>query len=398
MPRFYYSGKNVDGQVIEGHLNADDQTDLETRLLDLGVFLQTHRPALSTLRQHLLCRFKSSELTRVTRQLQILIASKIAAVEALQLVSDQLKDKTQRSVFESIILQVESGRSMADSFKDYPILFDDLYTSMIEAGESSGRLDFAFDSIATYREKRETTARKVRSALAYPLLVICVAALVVAALILYVVPVFSSMYENFNAELPMLTQQVVGMSGFLRENLWYLMGGVLLMCGLLVATSLNQKFQYSAHMLLVKLPLVKNLTTKLVSARFCRTMGALLTSGVDILYALQVASRTTGNAYVANAIEPAGRQVSAGQSLTDALEETKVFPRAVLRLTSSGEKTGQLGEMLSRAADYYESESDAEIQTLTSLIEPLITILLGVVVAFILVAMYLPLFELVGTI
>ncbi len=268
---------------------------------------------------------------------------------------------------------------------------------MIEAGESSGKLDFAFENIASYREKHEATARKVKSVLAYPLVVILVAVLVVSALILYVVPVFSSMYENFNAELPALTQSVVGLSNSLRDNIIYYMLGVVLLCAVGAAVVVTSRFRYYLHMSLVRLPVLRNLTVKLVCARFCRTIGTLLTSGVDILLALQIASKTTGNSYVAATIEPAGLQLVEGKSFTRALESTRLFPKAVLRLSASGEKTGQLGEMLTRAADYYESEADAEIATLTTLIEPLLIVLLGVFVAFILIAMYLPLFDLVGT-
>jgi type IV pilus assembly protein PilC len=397
MPRYRYTGKNFEGQPVEGSANAVDVSGLESRLLNQGVCLESARPSLSGFRQQLMRRFKSAELTRITRQLQILLKSRIAVVDGLELVADQIKDRTLKSVFESIIGQVESGRTLAESFQDYPILFDELYTSMVKAGESSGQLDFAFDNIASYREKHEATARKVKSAMAYPLLVVVVAAMVVSALVLYVVPVFSSMYENFDAELPALTQLVVQVSNAVRDNLAYYVTAGVVMAVILVGLSLTRRSQYFFHTLIVRLPLLRNLTIKLITARFCRTMGTLLTSGVDILIALDIASKTTGNRYVSSRIEPAALQLVEGKSLTEALEKTNVFPKAVLRLSASGEKTGQLGEMLSRAADYYENETDSEITTLTTLIEPLIIIILGVFVAFILVAMYLPLFELVGT-
>ena len=259
-------------------------------------------------------------------------------------------------------------------------------------------LDFAFENIASYREKHEAAARKIKSVLAYPLVVILVAILVVSALILYVVPVFSSMYENFNAELPALTQAVVGVSNSLRDNIVYYSLGIMLFGVLGIGVAVTSRFKYYSHMALVRLPILRNLTTKLVSARFCRTMGTLLTSGVDILLALQIAGKTTGNSYVAARIEPAGLHLVEGKSFTEAIRSTSLFPKAVLRLSASGEKTGQLGEMLSRAADYFESETDSEITTLTTLIEPALIVILGVFVAFILIAMYLPLFDLVGTI
>jgi len=397
MPRYRYSGKTIEGQIVEGFTTAADQTDLESRLIDRGVYLQTSRPSLSGWHQWVLRRFRSAELTRVSRQLQILLQSKVTVVEALELVCDQIRDRSLRTVFQGIVSQVEAGRSLAEAFRDYPVLFDELYTSMVEAGESSGQLDFAFDNIASYREKYEATARKVKSAMAYPLLVILVAVLVVSALVLYVVPVFSSMYENFGSELPALTQLVVQVSNILRDNMVYVIVALLIIIAGLLGLSMTRRFQYVIHMALVRVPLVSRLVIKIITARFCRTMGTLLTSGVDILVAMQIASKTTGNRYVASALEPAAIQLVEGKSLTQALESTRVFPKAVLRLSASGEKTGQLGQMLTRAAEYYDNETDSEITTLTSLIEPFIIIILGVLVAFILIAMYLPLFELVGT-
>ncbi len=376
---------------------ASDRTDLEGRLIDQGIYLQAARPALSDWQQWLLRAFRSAELTRVTRQLHILLQSKVTVVEALDLVVDQIKDRSLRSVFEGVLAQVESGRSLAESFRDYPVLFDDLYSSMAEAGESSGQLDFAFDNIASYREKREATTRKIRTAMAYPLLVIVVAMLVVFALVLYVVPVFSSMYENFNAELPALTRLIVGLSNTMRTNLVYILLALAAIVSTGVWLSTTQGFQYRVHKLLVRTPLVSRLAIKIVTARFCRTMGTLLTSGVNILKALEIASKTTGNRYVSTSLEPANMQLVEGKTFTEAIGSTGLFPKAVLKLSASGEKTGQLGPMLTRAADYYDSETDSEITTITSLIEPIIIIFLGILVAFILIAMYLPLFELVNT-
>lgn len=397
MPRYAYFGKNLDGTQAQGQLVALDQSDLEARLMSRGVYLESSRPALSKLHQHLIRRLRATEITRITRQLQILLQSKVSVPEALDLVVDQIKDRSLRSILGGIIRQVESGRSLADALRDYPILFDELYAGMVEAGETAGRLDFAFDRIAGYREKTEATMRKVKSALAYPLLVILVAMAVVLALVLYVVPVFSSMYENFNAELPALTQAVVGVSNLLRANAGYIAAIAIIALATLFVVTLTRRFRLLLDMLLVRTPFVRNLIIKIVSARFCRTMGSLLSGGVDILYALRVSAKTTSNLYVTAQLEPAGLLLIEGKSLTEAMQSAGVFPKAVLKLTAVGEKTGQLGEMLSRAADYYESETDAEITTLTALIEPLIIIILGCVVAFILVAMYLPLFELVGT-
>ena len=398
MQQYTYSGKRADGTLVQGRMAASDPSDLEARLLNRGVYLESSRPALGNFRQHVIRLLRASEITRTTRQLQILLASRVSVLEALELVHDQIRDRSLYAMFQGIIKEVEAGRSLADALRDYPIVFDDLYSGMVEAGETSGRLDFSFDRIAGYREKTEATLRKLKSALAYPLLVIVVAVCVVLALVLYVVPVFSSMYENFNAELPAMTKAVVSVSNSLRENSGYIIAGLLLLLILGTTIAMTKRFRMLLDMALLHTPLIRGLVVRLVSARFCRTMGALLTGGVDILYALNVAAKTTSNTHATSLLGPAASMLVEGKSLTEALTATGLFPKTVLRLAASGEKTGQLGEMLSRAADFYESETDNAIITMTALIEPAIIIILGGVVAFILVAMYLPLFELVRTI
>ena len=396
MPRFQYSGKLIDGKPTEGVVAARNEDDLQEKLLNQGVFVDEYSPAFSKLQQTIVRQFQRSEITKITRQLSILLKSEVPLLEALELVSDQIRAGTLREVFTSIIKQVQSGKTVATAFGTFPRVFDELYLSMIESGELSATLADSLEKVAEYREKHEATSKKIKSAIAYPALVILVAVMVVFCLVLYVVPVFSSMYASFGAELPELTQKVVLVSDWLKGSFWYLLSAALLVPPFLVVIGVSSKSRYILDKAIISLPFIRNLSRKIIAARFCRTMGSLLTSGVDIIYALQIASRTTGNSFVANAIEPAESLLAEGKSFTQAIANSNVFPPAVLRLTASGEKTGRLGEMLSRAADYYENESNTEITTLTTLIEPIIIIILGVFIAFILVAMYLPLFDLVG--
>ncbi len=398
MPQYNYTGKLVDGTETSGLIKASDETHLEQLLIDKGMFLESYRVSTSRFKELSLKLFKKSEITKITRQINILLDSGISILEALELSYEQSKDRTLQIILQDVINQVESGKSIASSFNRYPLIFDSMYISMIDVGELSGRIDLAFDRIASYREKSEETTKKITSALTYPILVIFVAIFVVFALILYVVPVFSSMYANFGAELPQLTQYVVSFSDGLKNSFWYWM--ILLLLSIVGSGFVwfSEKFKLYLDKVLVKIPLIKNLVMKIISARFCRTLGSLLTSGVDIIYAFQVAVKTTGNKYVIQKLEPAEIHLTQGKSLTEAIETASLFPKAMLRMTASGEKTGRLGEMLLKSAEYYEKESDSEIKTLTTLIEPLIIIILGVFVAFILIAMYLPLFDLVGTI
>ncbi len=398
MTQYNYTGKFVDGTETSGFIKASDKPQLEKLLIDKGVFLESCTVSISHFKEIYLKLFKKSEITKITRQINILLDSGISILEALELGCEQSKDRTLQMILQDIIFQVESGKSIASSFNKYPIIFDSMYISMIDAGELSGDIDIAFDRIASYREKSEETTKKITSALTYPVLVIFVAIFVVFALILYVVPVFSSMYANFGAELPKLTQYVVSFSDGLKNSVWYWLALFILMIIGVTFIWFSDKFKYYVDRALVRTPLLKNLVMRILSARFCRTLGSLLVSGVDIIYAFQVAVKTTGNRYVIKKLTPSEIHLTQGKSLTDALETASLFPKAMLRMTASGEKTGRLGEMLLKSAEYYEKESDSEIKTLTTLIEPLIIIILGVFVAFILIAMYLPLFDLVGTI
>ena len=398
MPLYSYTGKFVDGTKSIGLIKASDKQHLEQLLIDKGIFLENSYLSVSRFTEIKLNLFNKSEITKLTRQINILLDSGISILETLDLAFDQTKDVNLKQILQDIINQVESGKSIALAFQKYPIIFDQMYISMIDAGELSGRIDVAFDRIASYREKSEETKKKITSALTYPILVIFVAIFVVFALILYVVPVFSSMYENFGAELPELTQYVVSFADTVKDNFWFgimiliiLIGG----CGFMWFT---QKFKYYLDKTFIKIPILRNLVIRILSARYCRTLGSLLTSGVDIIYAFQIAVKTTGNQFVIHELQQSEINLTQGKTLTEALEIAKVFPKAMLRMISSGEKTGRLGEMLLKSADYYEKESDSEIKTLTTLIEPLIIIVLGVFVAFILIAMYLPLFDLVGMI
>lgn len=375
---------------------AASREELLAKLLQRGTFPEKVRPSFGRAQQLLLRLFRRAEITKLLRQLHLLIAGEIAVLEAVALVREHTGDASLQAVFDDVVNEVESGRSLADALRDYPALFDDLTTSMVEAGESSGQLAFAFDTIAGYREQYDTLMRKTRTALAYPALVVLVAGLVVIALTMYIVPVFASMYENFGAELPKLTQHVIAVSGFLRQTIWYWLGLAVIAMPLLGGMLMLTRVRRWLDRLVLRLPVLGTFVTHLVTARFCRTMGSLLTAGVDILKALQIAGRTTGNVFVANRLQPAERKLLQGGSFSEAVEHVRIFPRAMRRLAASGEKTGRLGQMLLRAADYYQTQTESSMAMLTSLVEPLIILVLGVFIAFILVAMYLPLFDLIG--
>ena len=398
MAQYHVLGRHLDGSEWRGDIRAEGTAELEAALLNRGIFIEDTVRSFDWWQKLLLQLLKRAEITRLTRQIGLLLESELPIIEVLALVRDQTGDRVVQDVLSDISGQVERGKPVAESFARYPALFDTLYISMLQAGESSGDLDRVFEQVADYREKREAVMGKVRSAMAYPLLVVTVAFVVVTALILYVVPVFASMYDNFGAELPALTQSVVGLSDNLRAYAGYWICGLAVLIGLGTTASLSDRARLWTHRLVFSIPSVGRLTRRVITARFCATMGSLLQSGVDIITAVGISSQTTGNMYVERRLRPVQDLLAQGKSFTESLASSAVLPKAVLRLTASGEKAGRLAHMLLRAAKYYERETEIQLSMLTSLMEPVIIIVLGGIIAFVLVAMYLPLFDLVGAV
>lgn len=398
MPNYKYTGKNLSGETVEGFQRAGNQEQLEAKLAENGVFLQTCHPQSSFLTTSITSLMKKSEITRLTRQLAVLISSGISILEAVDSVKEQIDDKRLKVVYDDIGSSIESGDPLYKAFGRHPEYFDTLYLSLLETGEISGALDISLERIADYREKSESISKKIKTALAYPALVLVIAAVVIFVLIAYVIPIFSSMYTSFGLELPDLTQRIIALSQFLKNSVLYLIILLIVIFNLILIISRTNRFRYLIGGIFLHAPLLKGLTVKLATARFCRTLGTLLSSGLQLIMAISVASRTVGNQYIERKLEFLPQFLAQGKSLANILSESGIFPKTVARMTAAGESTGRLGEMFSKTANFYESEVNNEITAVTSIIEPLIIVILGIVIAFILIAMYLPLFELIGQI
>jgi type IV pilus assembly protein PilC len=398
MPRYSYEGTHLNGDRAAGIVRAADTEALRLHLFGQGIIASQIVETLHPVEQEFLAFYKGNELTRMTRQLSLLLKSKIPALEAFSLVIDQAGDQRLRRVFAEIYRQLESGKSVADSLAIFRGIFTDVYRSMVYAGEVSGQLDTAFERIADYRERSEALTRKVRAALTYPVMVLFVAALVISVLFLYVIPIFVSMYENFGVTIPSLTQTIIDISAFFQNQIMLIIGLLVIILLISVVTMRTQRFQYEWDKLMYRIPFLSAIVVKTVTARFSRSMGELLLAGVDIVHATEIAAQSTGNRYVIERLEAVKSDLIIGQSLTIACEKLQLFSKPLLRLIASGEKTGQLGEMLVRSAEYYEAELSIQLQTLTTLLEPIVIVVLGLIISVILIAMYLPLFGLVDAI
>ncbi len=293
---------------------------------------------------------------------------------------------------------VQGGSTLSDSLARHPKVFDQLYSNMVEAGEVGGALDAILNRLAIYREKADVLVRKVKGAMVYPAVVVVVAISVTVGMLTFIVPTFAKMFGSLGAELPEPTQVVLSVSNFLRSNFLYLSGGLIL--GIIAFTywirTESGRATFDAGLL--KAPIIGNLVRKSSVARFTRTLGTLLSSGVSILEALEITAKTAGNVVIAKAIRKSVMSIAEGDTITGPLKESGVFPPMVTQMISVGEETGGLDDMLSKIADFYDEEVDDAVSALTSIIEPVIIVLMGIVIGAIMVAMYLPMFDIIGKI
>jgi type IV pilus assembly protein PilC len=336
------------------------------------------------------------DLVIFSRQFATMIDSGLPLVQCLEIQAAQAENPTMRAQLKVVKERVESGSTFAEALKTYPKTFDDLYVNLVAAGEVGGMLDNIMNRLAAYLEKNQKLIRQVKGAMTYPTIVVSVAILVVSALLLKVVPTFEDMFADFGQQLPAPTLIVIGMSKWLQAN-WYLVFGAM------VAVVLGIRQFYSTprgklviDKILLQLPVFGDLLTKVAVARFCRTLGTMIASGVPILEALGICSRTAGNKVIEQAIENVAVSISEGRTIAEPLTESKVFPSMVCQMISVGEATGALDSMLTKIADFYDDEVDTAVESLTALMEPAIMAFLGVAIGGLVIAMYMPIFSMAG--
>lgn len=398
MPVFEYKGRTLAGTSVQGVLNAANREELE-RLLRQNKIMVTsvHRKA-ADLSIKIGTGVKKIDISRFTRQFATMIGAGLPMVQCLEILSAQTESRELRTIISQIKESVQSGSTLSDAMAKHPKIFDQLYTNMVEAGEMGGALDTILVRLAVYREKADSLVRKVKGAMVYPAVVMIVATGVTVGMLTFIVPVFAKMFGGLGAELPGPTVFILSISNFLQEQFL-----VILLC--LAATITAFVFWVKTESgraifdaFLLKVPVLGNLVRKSSVARFTRTLGTLLSSGVSIIDAMNVTAKTAGNMVVSTAIKKAVVAIAEGETITGPLKESGVFPPMVTQMISVGEKTGGLDDMLGKIADFYDEEVDAAVSAMTSLIEPVIIVLMGAVIGGILVAMYLPMFDIIGQI
>jgi type IV pilus assembly protein PilC len=400
MPMFEYTARNPSGQIQKGQVEAQSKEEV-------GAYLRKNRLVLVSVREPPkqinisfggAKRIKTRDIVIFTRQFATMINAGLPLVQSLNILSQQSENKALRDVTKAVVYDVESGNTLADAFRKHPKAFTDLYVNMVAAGEAGGILDTILLRLATFLEKNDALVRKVKGAMVYPGVIITVAAAAIAILLIFVIPTFQSMFASVGLELPLPTRIVIGMSNFLIGYWWAVLLGI---AGIIFAirsyyTTPNGRRQIDAAML--KAPVLGDMLRKSAVSRFTRTLGTLIGSGVSILDGLEITAKTAGNRVIQDAIMESRTSIAGGETIAAPLQKSQVFPPMVISMIAVGEQTGGLDEMLSKIADFYDEEVDAAVSGLLALMEPIMIVFLGVVVGGMVVAMYLPIFDMINAV
>ena len=407
MPMFVYEGRTTQGDVRKGEIEAANQAAVMTKLremkikptsvkkkggIDLSADINIPMPAF------LQPKVGEKDLVVFTRQFATMIDSGLPLVQCLEIQANNVENPTFQKQLTEIKETVEGGATFADALKKFPKTFDPLYVNLVAAGEVGGILDTILNRLAAYIEKNNKLKRQVKGAMVYPIAILGVMVVILYVIMRYVVPTFEKMFSEVGAELPVPTQILMGISNFVVNYGIYGILGVIVFSFVfrrVLETETGRRLWDSA---LLKMPIFGDLLRKVAVARFCRTLGTMISSGVPILDALEICSRSAGNYVVEDAIMKTRDSISEGRTIAEPLAESGVFPGMVCQMINVGEATGALDTMLSKIADFYDDEVEVAVAGITSLIEPFIIVFLGVVVGGLVVALYLPIFTMAGAV
>lgn len=399
MPTFSYTGRLRTGAKKTGTLTAENREGAVRQLAAMGLEadrLVQKRATFGSAARQLNKRVKNADLMIFTRQLATIVSSGLPLTQGLDILAEQTENANFCAIIDAIAQEVESGETFSDTLRKFPRAFPDLYTHMVRAGEASGDLDGVLIQLADYLEATEELKRRIRSAMTYPTVAFSMIMLIAAGLVVFVVPQFEEIFKAFDSALPAPTQLLIYVSNFLRK--WYasavIIGGII---GLIAALRLygsTPMGRYNLDAAKLRIPVFGDLFRKVAISRATRTLSTLTRSGVAILQAMEIVERTAGNEVYAKAIRDAAEGVRNGETLAEPLMRSGVFPAMVTRMISVGEKTGALEGMLMKIADFYDSEVKATVDSLTSLIEPLLIAMMGIVVGGIVIALFMPILEL----
>jgi type IV pilus assembly protein PilC len=399
-PVFTYEAKTKTGEVKKGDMEAADAEAVETRLRQLGYQPVKVRKKSSSAGFSVpgFGGVSAKDLVVFTRTFATMIDAGLPLVQCLDILANQSENPAMRAILLAVKTRVEGGSTFADALRDHPKAFDELYTQLVAAGEVGGILDTILNRLAAYIEKNQKLVRKIKGAMTYPIIVVLVGLAVGTVMLVKVIPIFEKMFKDFGGTLPAPTQFLIDFSNWFQANLFFMFGGIIAAVVAFRLVLANPKGRLAWDGFVLKTPIFGSLVRKVAVARFTRTLGTMISSGVPILDALDVVAKTAGNKVIENAVQHVRTKITEGKTIAAPLAETGVFPGMVVQMIGVGEATGAMDQMLNKVADFYDDEVDVAVEALTSAIEPVIMIFMGGGAGGFVIAMYLPIFSLAGAI
>jgi type IV pilus assembly protein PilC len=401
MPLFEYTARNAaNGQIQKCQVDVKSKEEVSAHLRKNRLILVSVREAPRSISLGGLGkgRVKTRDIVIFTRQFATMINAGLPLVQSLTILASQTENKTLAEVTRAVVHDVESGNTLADAFSKHPKTFSDLFVNMVAAGEAGGILDTILLRLATFLEKSDALIRKVKGAMVYPVVIFSVAIIAISVLLIFVIPTFQSMFASVNMELPLPTRVVIALSQLLIHYWWVGMLGAGLGVFSLKKYYATAPGQLQIDSLMLRAPILGDILRKSAVSRFTRTLGTLISSGVSILDGLEITAKTAGNRVIHNAVMESRQSIAGGETIAAPLEKSKVFPPMVISMIAVGEQTGGMDEMLTKIADFYDEEVDVAVSSLLSLMEPVMIVVLGVIVGGMVVAMYLPIFDMMNAV
>ena len=398
MAIYVYEGKNPAGKRVSGEVEVRTTDELYRWFRANRVTVTTVKKKRKELSFKIGTGIRLGEIANFARQFAVMIGAGLPLSQCLAVMANQVENKHFQKVLRSVAHNVESGSTLADSLIKYRNIFGDLFIHMVEAGELGGVLDVILRRVATYLEKTVALRRKIKGALMYPLVISVVAVVAVCFMLIFIIPVFSGLFADFDAELPGPTKITLFLSDMLQHNFVYIIIGIVLLVVGYKFVTRKDKGRLIRDKIFLSLPVFGPVVLKTSISRFARTLETLLASGVAIIEALNITAKSSGNMVIELTVKSMAERIAGGQTISEPLKESGVFPPMVVQMVAVGEQTGEVDIMLGKIADFYEDEVDTAVQSMTSVLEPIMIVILGTVVGGMLIAMYLPMFDLIGAV
>jgi type IV pilus assembly protein PilC len=398
MPIYTYRARTVGGENQTGEMTASNEADVVGQLRRRRLVVVSVKEKPKELKLSIGGRIKTKDLVLFTRQFATMINAGLPLVQSLDILANQQPNKKAAEKIAAVLSDVESGSTLADAMGRHKDFFSEIYVNMVTAGEAGGILDVILLRLAEYLEAAEKLRRKVKGAMFYPLTVLGFSGLAIAALLIFVIPTFAGFFEDANVPMPLLTRFVMGMSDFLLAWWWALVAGIIGAGWLIRTYRKTPAGRLTTDRLMLRIPVLGGVLRKSAIARFSRTLGTLVQSGVPILDGLEITARTSGNRVVEDAVMKSRASIAGGETIAEPLKRSDVFPPMVVQMINVGEQTGGLDDMLAKIADFYDDEVDSSVSALTSIMEPVMIVFLGGIVGVMVIAMYLPIFDIIKTV